>query len=162
MNTCEHAPLIGPYHDNEMSPAGRDAFARHLEGCNQCRAELDRIRMISGMVASWPAPQLSPAVAARIKRSFNANPSRGLVRLAEALSAIAAMVLIVCSVGMMRQRPAAPPTGEVASLVTDTSPRTAPAATPASIYEVLAAPTTADVLTADWSSTELAWTHDYE
>ncbi len=111
---CPQANKVSLYHDNEMPPALRAEFEAHLEDCRLCQAELRRLQEMSGALATIPRAQLPDVILGRLHKSVTAAGSRGVLRLAEALSAVAAAILIVCSIGLTQVPPpeqavAAPP-----------------------------------------------------
>lgn len=111
MNECEKAALLGAYHDGELSPDDRVRLERHLGQCHACAAELERITGMSRMLGSLPNPELSPAAVDRLHATVDRLSSVGLCRVAEVLAAAAAIVLMVCVIGLSRQHSASAGTG---------------------------------------------------
>ena len=108
MNDCEQAFLLNACLDGEMTPQDRDLFERHLRQCPQCAADLERLRKLAEAIgtAARTRPAMPPEAIARLHRSIDRLPSAGVVRLAEKLAAVAAMILMACSVSLLRQSPA--------------------------------------------------------
>jgi len=106
MNDCEQASRLGAYHDGEMSADCRTDFERHLAQCPICAAELERIRGLARLLGFLPLPQISQSALARMHRKVDALPSTSIRRMAGALAAAAAMVLVVCTIGLARWSPA--------------------------------------------------------
>jgi anti-sigma factor RsiW len=109
MNECQQSEKVSAYHDGEMPAASRLEMERHLEQCPLCRAELEELRELSASLGNLPMPQASPAVLARMHRQVDQLAARSIYRLMEAGAAIAAAVLIVCMVGLLRQGPVPAP-----------------------------------------------------
>ena len=106
MNDCQHAIRLTAYHDDELSPEARAELELHLRQCPPCQAELKRIREISRMLGSAAGPEISPAAMARLHRAIDLEPAAGIRRMAEALAAAAATILVACVIGLARQSPA--------------------------------------------------------
>ncbi len=105
MNECQQSEKVSAYHDGEMPADSRREMERHLDECPRCRAELERLRELSSSLGALPAPQASPAMLARLHRQVDQLAARSIYRLMEAGAAVAAAVLIVCTVGLLRQTP---------------------------------------------------------
>lgn len=101
------------YHDGELDEARRRELEEHLALCAACMAQLNELQMLSGMFASAPVPVLSPIGMHRLHNGVDGAMDQGLLRLARAMSAIAACVLLVGSFWLTRMRDepatAAPP-----------------------------------------------------
>ena len=103
MNECQQSEKVSAYHDGELSPASAADMKRHLAACPQCSAELERIRELSTGFAAMPAPQVPPHVVARLHARVDQLAARSVFRFAEGCAAIAAAVLIACTVGLFKQ-----------------------------------------------------------
>lgn len=111
MNECEQAGRLGAYYDGQMSPDDRAAFERHLGGCTRCAAELASLRGLSRLLMSvCPAP-MPLAAMDRLHRAVDMLPSGGILRMAKALAAVAAMILAACLLGLASSGPSAEPPG---------------------------------------------------
>lgn len=100
MNECTQASRVSAYHDGELSPAVRGELERHLQGCSACAAELGRLRRLSGLAGSMAPIPMPPAAMERLHRRVDGLPSRPILRLAEAVSGVAAAILIACVIGL--------------------------------------------------------------
>ena len=108
MDSCENIQRIGAYHDGEMSAAEAEALEAHLSHCLACRKELDRLRAMSRWLSSAGGAEVSDAALARLRRSLQPGRDRAGLRMAKALTAAAAAVLIVCSALLWQRSQAAP------------------------------------------------------
>jgi anti-sigma-K factor RskA len=70
--------LLGPYLLGELSDEEEHELERHLEQCNGCRHELDRVRqmhdLLRQMAAKVPPPELKTRVLARARGQILARP----------------------------------------------------------------------------------------
>lgn len=103
MSECEYANKPSAYHDGEMPADERPLFEAHLQQCDACRNELGRLRKLSAMLGSLPQPELSAAAIERLHRSDSSLGWLGIRRFAEELTAIAAGILICCTIWMVSQ-----------------------------------------------------------
>jgi anti-sigma factor RsiW len=92
------------YHDGELDERRRRELAEHLAWCAACVAQLNELQMLSGMFAAATVPVLSPIGVHRLHNSVEGVMDQGLLRLARAMSAIAACVLLVGSFWLTRMR----------------------------------------------------------
>jgi hypothetical protein len=100
---------LSEYHDNEMSPADREACAAHLAQCPPCRTALDDIRELASLASAdadvMPSNDLWPGILARIEpnagvvRPFNTVKRRHISFTLPQL-ALAASLLIAVSSGV--------------------------------------------------------------
>ena len=100
MSECEQASRLGAYHDGELSPEAVAEVEAHLCQCPPCAAELRRLRGGSWVVGALVPPQIAPSAVQRLHRVIDRLPSAGLRRLAEALAAVAATILVACTIGL--------------------------------------------------------------
>jgi len=130
---CPEPSRLSAYHDGELSPEARSAVERHVQGCPECLTELERLRELSRQVATVPRPEI-PAAARRrlheaverlgsasIFRFWRLLPEATMQRLAGAMAAAAAAVLIFCLVGLSRQEASAASPAEGMQLWEDTT-----------------------------------------
>jgi len=103
MSECEQAYRLGVYHDGELSSADRAVVERHLKDCPACAAELARMERLSGLARGLTTPAMPPGAISRLHDRVNSLYSRPIIRLAEAMSAVAAAILIACVVGLFMQ-----------------------------------------------------------
>jgi anti-sigma factor RsiW len=124
MIMCTQTNRVGAYRDGEMSPADGDAMRQHLGDCPSCQTELDRLsRLTSLLAAAAPPAELSSAARSRLHRAIDGQASSlaglgGLVRLAEVLSAVAAVLLLACILGLAGLRPGSTPGAPAGDLPT--------------------------------------------
>lgn len=104
----DHSKLES-YHDRQLDAAGRDAVERHLAGCGDCAAELAELQNISQMFAEIPTPRLSQIALYRLHSNLDLLTDRGLLRLARVMTGLAASVLLLGSLWLMRPHPVAVP-----------------------------------------------------
>lgn len=102
MNTCNQTTQVHRYHDGQMNAQDAQAYEHHLQACPVCQAELASLREMSSLFAEASLPELSELSRARLHQAvdqrMNLAQERGVLRLAQWLSAAAAAVLVVCSV----------------------------------------------------------------
>ena len=121
MSECEQSGRLSAYHDGELDAPSRAAMDRHLASCGPCAAELGRLRRLSGVLREAAPAELSPAAMRRMHRSADLAYSSTLRRWAEALTAVAAAILVTFSVWLWRMpragaAPGQTPTWEAAAL----------------------------------------------
>ena len=114
MNECDHASRLSAYHDGELTPPESAELEAHLRQCPQCAPELERLRGLSRALGSLVPPAMPAASVQRLHRVIDRLPSVGLRRLAEALAAVAATILLICTVGLSWRTSAAAPARSVA------------------------------------------------
>jgi len=114
VSECEHSGRLGAYHDGELDAAGQAAVEQHLRRCASCAEELGRIRKLSELLGGISTPKPSVEVLHRLHETADLACARPLRRLAEALTAVAAAVLIACSAWLWRSPTAAGPAGQTA------------------------------------------------
>jgi len=126
MNECEQAGRLNAYHDGEMSPPESAQLERHLRQCPRCAAELDRMQKLTTLLSALPAAQMPDAAMDRLHQAVRRLPVArpGILRLAEELAALAAMILLACVLGLSQQgltpQPAGPmPVREPAAAARD-------------------------------------------
>ena len=149
--SCDQRQHVQAYYDGEINPADRAAFETHLGTCAACSAELDDLRRLSMHLAGASIPALSQSALARFHGAADVAEERGVLRLAEWLTAAAAAVLLVGVMGLFRHdntHASAPDTWEQAAIAypTDHDPTVG-----------------SDVLQfTEWMRTDLAVTHQRE
>lgn len=114
MSECEETNRLGAYHDGELTPPESAELEAHIRQCPLCAAELERLRELSRAIGAWAPPEMPSASVQRLHRVIDRLPSVGIRRLAGALAAIAATILVICTVGLSWRTPAAAPTRSVA------------------------------------------------
>ena len=112
MNDCEQASRLGAYRDGELSPDCRAEFERHLRRCPQCAGELERIRKLAGLLKSLPGVKMDQPAIKRLHHRIAVEAAHGIGRIAEALTAAAAIILVACIIGLAREGSSQP--GQIA------------------------------------------------
>jgi anti-sigma factor RsiW len=149
--SCNQTQHVQAYYDGEMISADRAAFELHLRHCPACVLELDDLRRLSRQLAGASIPSLSKDALARLHGVVDVAEERGVLRLAEWLTAAAAAVLLIGVMGLFKHdnsHASAPDTWEQAAIAypTDHDPTVGP-----------------DVLQlAEWMRTDLSATHQRE
>jgi anti-sigma factor RsiW len=101
MNECRQSERLGAYHDGELSGAARAEMERHLGQCPACAAELERLGRLSELLVAAAAPKLSLAAKQRLHNGIDTIPMADLRRVAEICGAIAASILLVCTIWLV-------------------------------------------------------------
>jgi anti-sigma factor RsiW len=117
--SCDQTIQVQAYHDGEMSSAARAAFEAHLRACGVCALELESLRRLSARLASAPIPKISADAMKRLHANVGAVEERGVLRLAEWMTAAAAAVLLIGVLGFFRSdttHASAPDTWEQAAV----------------------------------------------
>jgi len=140
MSECEYAQKLGAYHDGELPPAQAAEMEEHIASCAACAAELGRIRALSEMLKQVRQPQVPAATLRRLHRRVDSLPNLTIHRLAEIAAAVAAAVLVTCSV-----------------LLATASAGTAPAASLPEGWEIAAVPHTAALSAASSDEQLVMW-----
>ena len=102
MSTCKYHELLGAYYDGELDAKTHVALEDHLDDCPSCMAELNRIRRLSQLLRDLPRPQASAEAVARFHTVVDRAPSTVLQHMAEALTAAAAAILLLCGVWLWK------------------------------------------------------------
>jgi anti-sigma factor RsiW len=136
MANCEFNSQLDAYHDGELSTDARAVIESHVSGCSECSAQLAQLRTMSGLFSSSARPGLSQIAMHRLHHRLDLAMDRGLIRFGWTLSGIAASLLLVGSVWLMRVKevpmPQAAPPWVGVSVAMDTDPNIRDAsATPA-------------------------------
>ncbi len=105
-NKCPTDQQLSAYHDGELPSADRAEMARHLAWCDVCVLQLSQLRQMSGLLTSMAPEGLSQIawhrLHAKLDEVLEPMLERGLVRWAWEVSAIAAAILLISSVCLMR------------------------------------------------------------
>src|SRR5437764_11454560 len=110
MAECEYGILVSAYHDGQLDAERARQVEVHLAACPACAAELEGLRRLSRALAGWQAPQMPEEVLGRLHEAVTGEvvaAERGVMRLARALSGVAAAVMIAGTLWLM----GAPDTG---------------------------------------------------
>jgi len=149
--SCDQTQHVQAYYDSEMIPADRAAFELHLRNCPACVLELDDFRRLSSHLAGASIPSLSKDALSRLHGVADVAEERGVLRLAEWLTAAAAAVLLIGVMGLFRHdntHASAPDTWEQAAIAypTDHDPTVGPD----------------ELQLTEWMRTDLSATHQRE
>jgi len=128
MNECRQSERLGAYHDGELSGAARAEMERHLGQCPACVAELERLGRLSELLGAAAAPKLSLAAVQRLHNGIDTIPMADLRRVAEICGAIAASILLVCTIWLVKTQSAtdAIPIWETVAVARQEMPAVAP------------------------------------
>jgi anti-sigma factor RsiW len=99
--SCEYCKKVSAYLDCELPAAEREAFEKHLNGCAECSAEVSKLKRISNFVgaAKFTGSRHQPF-------EWRANlDRRRVLRLAQMLTAVAAIVMLFCGLSLMFGKP---------------------------------------------------------
>jgi anti-sigma factor RsiW len=145
MAECEYQNSLTAYHDGSLDPQRSAQIESHLAQCPGCSAELARLRSLSQLIqsnVSLPAG-LSQIARHRLHARLDSAMDDGILRAARFISAIAACVVVGCSIGLLRARDvsAAPPPWVDVAVQTDTAAASAnpDASTPAAVWYLASA-----------------------
>lgn len=108
---CTFAPVVGAYHDDELTPEQRQRFESHLANCPACEAELRALRQMSLRLRESIPGEMPPDVMARLHNGLdrhNKRDERSLLKIAGSLTAAAAAVLLASLAGLRYLTPADP------------------------------------------------------
>jgi anti-sigma factor RsiW len=97
---CDQTKNAQAFYDGELNAADRAAFETHLRACAQCQNELVQLRKISLQLANASVPALTKDAIDRLHGAVNVAEERGVLRLAEWLTAAAAAVLVIGITGL--------------------------------------------------------------
>ena len=98
MRECEYVRQISAYCDGELPAEEIRRLEEHIRQCPSCTQELEQLKALSGLIGAVAVPELSPIALKRLHRAIVILPERTIVRTAEVFAAVAAAVLLVCSV----------------------------------------------------------------
>ena len=102
MSDCSFSQQISAYHDGELDAVRRAQMDAHLAQCADCAAQLRELRSMSQLFTDSPAPRLSQISLRRVHKRVEAEMDERLLWTARVLSGIAAAVLIVGSIWLVR------------------------------------------------------------
>jgi len=109
MSECERAQRLSACHDGEVSEAERASLEAHLHQCPACASELARLGKLSHLLSTAPRPEMSAEALARLHRAADDMYMADLGRMAKALMAVAASILLVCAVWLWRSHASGEP-----------------------------------------------------
>lgn len=102
MNECEQTNLLNAYHDGELSPAAAARLEQHIAACPRCEASLRQLVQLSGLLGRHVPAAMPPGAMRRLHRKVDAASALPIRHMAEVLAAVAATILVVCSIAMGR------------------------------------------------------------
>jgi len=112
---CPTEQKLSAYHDGELSTDDRAELARHLAWCEACVRRLRQLRQMSGLMTSLAPEGLSQIAWHRLHAKLDEVIERGLIRWAWEVSGIAAAILLISSVCLMRMSDPRDATSNVAA-----------------------------------------------
>src|SRR4051794_23099316 len=102
---CPYTGQIGVYLDGELDADQRRALEAHLPSCAACSRETGEVRSLKALFAAAEYPALSGRAVERLHDQAESLYERGTLRIARALSGIAACLLIAGSLWLTQTRP---------------------------------------------------------
>jgi anti-sigma factor RsiW len=92
--TCEKAAQVHAYYDGELDASRDRMFEAHLQRCAECSALLAELRELSSLLSSAPRAELPAQAMLGFHGAWHVARDRGIMRIAAALTAVAAMLLV--------------------------------------------------------------------
>lgn len=109
--SCDRSAQVEAWYDGELPESDRAAVEQHLRECADCTQLVAELRQMSQMLVAAPRAQMGADAKRRLERSWWANRDRGVLRMAEWLTAAAAAVLVGALMFWSEgERPSQPPT----------------------------------------------------
>jgi len=72
---CSHCrPLLAAYVDHALSHRARYHVVQHLRSCTQCRAWLEEVRAVDGLLETMPPPEPAPNFTHAVMSEVRAMP----------------------------------------------------------------------------------------
>ncbi len=91
--SCPHEREVELWHDGELSSQQREWFAPHLSGCETCQRELRELESLSRFLRPAPRRSMPAEALARVHSTIQQLGERSVLRIAEWLTAAAAIIL---------------------------------------------------------------------
>lgn len=107
--SCPGEQTLSAFFDGELSPETVRTVESHLSGCDHCQAAVQDMRATRELLVGAQAPVPSLAAQARWMNSFAESRDRSVRRLAEWLTAAAAVLLVATGVLSYGNRTSATP-----------------------------------------------------
>jgi hypothetical protein len=106
MSQCKMDNLVELYHDQELDPRWVAEIERHVNSCASCAGHLADLRQMSGILSGVTVTEIRSdereRLHAAVYRTESRDSERFILRMAISLASIAAMVLIVTSLFLVR------------------------------------------------------------
>jgi len=96
--SCEFQGKLNAYHDGELGAGESAGVEAHLLHCDDCARELAQLRKLSSLLAAVSEPAAPSGMLDRLHERAGAVRQGALVAFARNLSALAASIIIICSV----------------------------------------------------------------
>ena len=113
--SCDRNAKVQAWYDGELPEGDRAGVEQHLRECAECAQVVAELRQMSQMLVAAPRVQMGADAKRRLEQAWWANRDRGVLRMAEWLTAAAAAVLVGALMFWSDgDRPVQPPT-QVAS-----------------------------------------------
>jgi anti-sigma factor RsiW len=106
--SCEHAQHVQAFYDAQLPAAMHEQVDNHIRSCGECAELLAELRQMSQLIAAAPMAEMPPALMKRLEQAWWASRDRGVLHLAEWLTAAAACVLIGALIFLHPNQSAAP------------------------------------------------------
>lgn len=107
MNECQHAAKLQAYLDGELPARDAEQMADHLRQCTACAAQLNRLRALDSLLTGSLRPHIPDVTLYRLHMGVDRAATGVVQRTAEALAALAAMILIGCTIALATLSPTA-------------------------------------------------------
>jgi anti-sigma factor RsiW len=104
--SCEFSQEVHAWHDGELSEARRQGMGEHLATCAACQRELQELEALSRKLGSFQRRSMPADVTLRLHKSVERLGERSVLRIAEALTAAAAIILAIGLAALMSGRAA--------------------------------------------------------
>jgi len=101
---CPYTGQIGVYLDGELDADQRRALEAHLPSCAACSRETGEVRSLKALFAAAEYPALSGRAVERLHDQAESLYERGTLRIARALSGLAACLLIAGSLWLTQSQ----------------------------------------------------------
>lgn len=109
MFDCNEHQKLAAYHDGQLDAVIRAEMEQHLAACGNCSTDLAELQNVSRLFADYPVARLSQIALYRLHSNLDLLTDRGLLRLARVMTGLAASVLLLGSLWLMRPHPAVTP-----------------------------------------------------
>ncbi len=112
MNEHLKEEVIIPFLDGRLSVAERAPVEAHLAGCAACRAQVDELLALVGVLGEWPgvapSPSFDAALRARVAQEAEEGSGWFVLRPAWG-AALAAAIVLAAAIGLWRPAEVEPP-----------------------------------------------------